>query len=87
MSNIASAVIQSGYSGDPDTIGSKVLSGADLSKFDINEAVVIVNAEAYQELVENDLFLNCLMNNGVDNWDGYEFAQADYQDSCSDIDD
>lgn len=36
---------------------------------------VTVDLEDYEELVERDAFLSALEAAGVDNWDGYDFAQ------------
>lgn len=38
-----------------------------------------ISVARYEELLEYELFLNCLKCAGVDNWDGYEFAQDDYR--------
>ena len=32
----------------------------------------------YEQLVDDSLFLNCLRHAGVDNWDGYDYAQDEY---------
>ena len=39
----------------------------------------VVDAEEYEELCDDHLFLNCLRNNGVDNWDWYSEAVEEYQ--------
>lgn len=39
---------------------------------------VVLTQEEYELLAEDSLFLNCLRNAGVDNWDGYEFAQEEF---------
>lgn len=44
------------------------------------ETVTISKAE-YEELLDDSLFLNCLQNNGVDNWDWYGEAVAEYQET------
>lgn len=36
---------------------------------------VVITKERYDELVENEKFLYALQGAGVDNWDGYEYAQ------------
>jgi hypothetical protein len=41
------------------------------------ETVTITKRE-YEELLDDAFFLNCLRNNGVDNWDGWDFACEDY---------
>jgi hypothetical protein len=39
------------------------------------EEMVEITKEAYEKLLENSEFLSCLQAAGVDNWDGYEYAQ------------
>ncbi len=41
----------------------------------MDEEVTILKEE-YDALKEDSAFLQALMNAGVDNWEGYEFAQA-----------
>lgn len=38
-----------------------------------------ISKEEYDELSDDSLFLSCLRGAGVDNWDGYSFAQEEYQ--------
>lgn len=42
------------------------------------EETVTISKEEYDELLESQRFLYCLEAQGVDNWDGYEFAQEEY---------
>lgn len=42
------------------------------------EETVTISKEEYDELLESQRFLECLEHAGVDNWDGYEFAQEEY---------
>jgi len=44
-----------------------------------NTEMVTITKEEYDELLNEVSFLNCLRNAGVDNWDGYEYAQEAYQ--------
>ena len=46
-----------------------------------SEDFKVINSEEYEELLDDSLFLNCLQNNGVDNWDWYDEAVAEYQQS------
>ena len=39
----------------------------------------VVDAEEYEEMYDDGLFLNCLRNNGVDNWEWYDEAVEEYQ--------
>jgi hypothetical protein len=39
-----------------------------------DETITISVAE-YEELKNDSLFLDCLRSAGVDNWDGYSYAQ------------
>lgn len=39
------------------------------------EGVVICDPNSYEEMVEDQIFLQCLQAAGVDNWDGYYEAQ------------
>jgi hypothetical protein len=36
---------------------------------------ITISREEYDEMVEDQKFLDCLRAAGVDNWDGYSFAQ------------
>lgn len=45
-------------------------------------ADVTISEERYAELMEAELWVSCLENAGVDNWDGYDFAREEYQ-SCT----
>ena len=40
----------------------------------VTETVVVSLAE-YNKLARDSEFLSCLRNAGVDNWEGYEYAQ------------
>lgn len=46
-----------------------------------SEGFKVVDSEEYEELSDDSLFLNCLQNNGVDNWDWYSEAVTEYQQS------
>ena len=46
-----------------------------------SEGFKVVDSDEYEELLDDSLFLNCLQNNGVDNWDWYDEAVAEYQQS------
>lgn len=46
-----------------------------------SEGFKIVDSDEYEELLDDSLFLNCLQNNGVDNWDWYSEAVEEYQQS------
>ena len=46
-----------------------------------SEGFKVVESNEYEELLDDSLFLNCLQNNGVDNWDWYDEAVAEYQQS------
>ena len=39
---------------------------------------VTINEDYFDELLNDALFLNILESHGVDNWDGYSEAQAEY---------
>lgn len=45
------------------------------------EGFKVVESDEYEELLDDSLFLNCLQNNGVDNWDWYDEAVTEYQQS------
>lgn len=40
---------------------------------------VTISKKEYEELQDNSLFLNCLRNAGVDNWDWYSEVVQEYQ--------
>lgn len=44
-----------------------------------SEGFKVVESNEYEELLDDSLFLNCLQNNGVDNWDWYDEAVEEYQ--------
>ena len=44
-----------------------------------SEGFKVVDSDEYEELLDDSLFLNCLRNNGVDNWDWYDEAVTEYQ--------
>ncbi len=39
---------------------------------------VTITQKEYDKLLDDSLFLSCLRNAGVDNWDGYDYAQDEY---------
>jgi hypothetical protein len=42
------------------------------------EEMVKISQEEYEELKEAQRFLDCLEHAGVDNWEGYDFAQEEF---------
>lgn len=44
-----------------------------------SENFKIIPSEEYEEMYDDGLFLNCLRNNGVDNWEWYDEAVEEYQ--------
>jgi hypothetical protein len=46
---------------------------------EIKDDVVTMSVAEYEKLYDDSLFLNCLRNAGVDNWQGYECAQDEYR--------
>lgn len=45
----------------------------------MSEEMITITKEEYKELLSQACFFNCLVAAGVDNWDGYEYAQEMYQ--------
>lgn len=45
----------------------------------MNLGSITISREEYEELQEDSLFLTCLQNAGVDNWEGYEYAVEEFQ--------
>lgn len=43
----------------------------------MNEDTITITKKEYADLLEARGFLNALRNAGVDNWDGYGYAQED----------
>ena len=41
----------------------------------MEEKTVTISKESYDELLEDQAFLNALQAAGVDNWSGYDYAQ------------
>lgn len=44
-----------------------------------DDTVVTISKEKYEQLLEDSIWLGCLEQAGVDNWDGYDFARELYQ--------
>jgi len=40
--------------------------------------MVTISCEEYEELLETQRFMGCLEGAGVDNWDGYDYALEDF---------
>lgn len=45
----------------------------------MSDTQVSISLKEYSDLLEDSVFLNCLRNAGVDNWEGYDFAVEEYQ--------
>ena len=45
----------------------------------MSKETVTITKEEYEYLLDQVEFLNCLEACGVDNWNGYEYAQEMYQ--------
>ena len=45
------------------------------------QETITIPKKEYDQLLDDSLFLNCLRNNGVDNWDWYGEACEEYQNS------
>lgn len=56
------------------TLDPKVLAGVT----EPVAATITISQADYDELVSDQRFLQCLRNAGVDNWDGYDFAQEEF---------
>ena len=41
----------------------------------MDEKMVTITEEEYDQLLKDSNFLNCLESCGVDNWDGYSYAR------------
>lgn len=39
------------------------------------EETITISKKEYEELLKDSQFLDCLQGAGVDNWEGYEYAQ------------
>jgi len=51
------------------------------------ELTITITMEEYEELKRDQDFLNCLAAAGVDNWEGYEYAQELMDDEDEDEED
>lgn len=40
-----------------------------------DEEKIVITQKEYDDLIEDQQWLNCLQNAGVDNWDGFDFAK------------
>ena len=47
---------------------------------------VLIDIREYRDLKEESLMLQCLENAGVDNWDGYSYANEEYNESLEALD-
>lgn len=45
----------------------------------MNNATITVNLDFFLALKRDAVMLQCLMDNGVDNWDGYEASVEAYR--------
>ncbi len=57
----------------------KVLSDILQTALKPEDRMVLVNKDKLEGLENRDEFLSCLEGAGVDNWDGYSFAQEEYK--------
>lgn len=48
---------------------------------------VTISKDEYETLKRDQLFLHCLESNGVDNWDWYDEAVREYDDSLKQLND
>lgn len=48
---------------------------------------VIIDVEEYEDLLQDQRWLNCLQDAGVDNWSGYDFACELYEEYYGDHED
>lgn len=73
------------YAGSSPARRAKFLVGQPKEKemsADANaEEMVTITKKEFLELCGDSLFLNCLRNAGVDNWDGYDFAVDEYNEA------
>lgn len=61
------------------TVNVKVEIADVLKQFiDNPEEYTIVKKSDYEDLLDVQLFLNCLESSGVDNWEGYDEALNEY---------
>ncbi len=42
---------------------------------DTKEQMITITVKEYEELLKRDKFLMCLEGAGVDNWDGFDYAE------------
>lgn len=43
------------------------------------DEMITIPKELYDDLIDDQQFLNCLQSAGVDNWEGYDYAVEEYQ--------
>ena len=41
----------------------------------MEEVTITISLQEYANLLDDKQFLNCLINAGVNNWEGYDFAR------------
>jgi len=49
-----------------------------------NEEMVTITKKEYDKLLDDSIWLNCLVNAGVDNWHGYPYAMEEYNNNDED---
>lgn len=49
------------------------------TEFDTQDVKIEVSKRYFAQLVDDSLFLNCLRNQGVNNWDGWDKACEEYE--------
>lgn len=48
------------------------------------DSIVEITKSEYRSLIRSQLWLGCLEGAGVDNWDGYEYAQEYWDENYKD---
>ena len=62
------------------TLNVKVEIADERKQFNENsEEYTIVTKSDYEDLLDDQLFLNCLESSGVDNWEWYDEAMNEYR--------
>lgn len=46
---------------------------------------ILIDSKEYSTLVKDSLMLECLENAGVDNWDNYNYAYKEFNESLEEL--
>lgn len=51
----------------------------------VQEETVTISKKVYDQLLDSQIFLDCLESMGVDNWSGYDEAVKEYRQQVNEV--